>query len=81
MNILFELNGSVCTLTQGFGTGLTLLETGQRDVPEGVPFWIIDSSQLPMDEPTESWELDVEALGDPDGIGGTYHGKEEGKTE
>lgn len=72
MVILFELNGAVCTLTQGIGNGLTLLETGQRDIPAAVPFWIIDPAELPMDEPTESWELDVAALGEPDGVGGTY---------
>lgn len=81
MNILFELNGSACTLTQGFGTGLTLLETGQRDVPVGVPFWIVDSAQLPLDEPTESWEIDVVALGEPDGVGGAYVEKVEGGDE
>lgn len=81
MNILFEINDSACTLTQGFGTGLTLLETGQRDVPVGVPFWIVDSAQLPLDEPTESWEIDTEALGEPDGIGGTYVEKVEESDE
>lgn len=78
--ILFEFNGSVCTLTQGIGTGITLLETGKRDVPSGTPFWIVDSVQLPLDEPTESWEIDAETLGEPDGVGGTYIEKiEEGE--
>ena len=75
--ILFELNGSACTMTPGMGNGLTLIETGKRDVPAGVPFWIVDPSELPMDEPTEAWELDTEALGKPDGIGGTYVEKAE----
>lgn len=79
--ILFELNDSACTMTPGIGTGLTLLETGQRDVPVGVPFWVVDPAELPMDEPTESWELDVAALGEPDGVGGTYVEKAEEDAE
>lgn len=72
MIIIFKNSDGVCTLTQGIDNGLTLLETGQRDVPAGVPFWIVDPSELPMDEPTEAWELDTDALREPDGIGGTY---------
>ena len=79
--ILFELNDAACTMTPGIGTGLTLLETGQRDVPVGVPFWVVDPAELPMDEPTESWELDVAALGEPDGVGGTYVEKAEEDAE
>lgn len=76
MIILFALNGAACTMTPGMGTGLTLLETGLRDVPTGAPFWIVDPAELPMDEPTEAWELDTDALGEPSGIGGTYVEKE-----
>lgn len=72
MIIIFEMDSGVCALTQGIDNGLTLLETGQRDVPAGIQFWIVDPSELPMDEPTEVWELDAESLGGPDGIGGTY---------
>ncbi|MFU0967271.1 hypothetical protein [Kluyvera ascorbata] len=79
--IIFELNDAACTMTPGIGTGLTLLETGQRDVPVGVPFWVVDPAELPMDEPTESWELDVAALGEPDGVGGTYVEKAEEDAE
>lgn len=79
--ILFELNGAPCTMTPGIGTGLTLLETGQRDVPAGASFWIVDPAELPMDEPTEAWELDIDALGEPSGIGGTYVEKAEEDAE
>ena len=81
MIILFELNGAACTMTPGIGTGMTLLETGQRDVPSGVPFWIVNPAELPIDEPTESWELDTAGLGEPDGVGGTYVEKEEEEHE
>ncbi|WP_065358502.1 hypothetical protein [Kluyvera georgiana] len=77
MIIIFEMDSGVRTLTQGIDNGLTLLETGQRDVPAGIQFWIVDPSELPLDEPTEAWELDAESLGEPDGIGGTYVEKAE----
>lgn len=77
MIIIFTTRDGVCTLTQGIDNGLTLLETGQRDVPAGIQFWIVDPAELPIDEPTESWELDAAALGKPDGIGGTYVEKAE----
>lgn len=78
--ILFELQSAACTMTPGVGNGLTLLETGQRDIPAGVQFWIVDQAELPTDEPTESWEIDIAALGEPAGIGGTYVEKvEEGE--
>lgn len=76
--IIFELNGSVCTMSPGVNNGLTLLETGQRDVPDKVLFWIVEQKELPVDEPTEAWELDAKELGEPAGIGGTYNGKGEG---
>ena len=79
--IIFELNDAACTMTPGIGTGLTLLETGQRDVPVGAPFWIVDPAELPIDEPTEAGELDTAALGDPSGIGGTYVEKAEEDAE
>ncbi|OAT53138.1 hypothetical protein M989_02146 [Kluyvera georgiana ATCC 51603] len=81
MIIIFEMDSGVCTLTKGIDNGLTLLETGQRDVPAGIQFWIVDPSELPLDEPTESWELDVAALGEPAGVGGTYVEKSEEEHE
>lgn len=55
--------------------GFSLLEIGQKDVPSGVPFWMVDRNALPQDVPQEAWELDPDELGDPDGIGGTYKGE------
>lgn len=81
MIIIFEMDSGVCALTQGVHNGLTLLETGKRDVPADIPFWIVDPSKLPMDEPTEAWELDIDALGEPDGVGGTYVEKAEEDAE
>lgn len=42
----------------------------RKDVPQGVPFWIIDASSIPEDRTfREAWELDHESLGKPDGKG------------
>lgn len=47
-------------------TELTLKEIGIKDVPKDIPFWIIDSIELPNTQ-QESWKL--EDMGQPDGIG------------
>lgn len=45
---------------------LSVLDTAKKDVPEGVPFIIIDSTELPT-APQETWEVD---FSNPDGYGG-----------
>ncbi|EOU9538630.1 hypothetical protein ACOJCD_002422 [Cronobacter dublinensis] len=50
---------------------IPLLETGMKDVPKGIPFWIISADDLPSDAPQEAWEIDYENLPEPDGHGGT----------
>ena len=53
--------------------GLTLEQIGQKDVPSGAPFWIVDASTIPADRTfRDAWELDEAAMGVPDGYGGTY---------
>ena len=47
-------------------TELTLKEIGIKDVPKDIPFWIVDSTELPNTQ-QESWKL--ENMGQPDGIG------------
>lgn len=43
----------------------------EKDVPQDLPYWIVDASQIPTDRTfREAWEID-ESLGDPDGFGGT----------
>lgn len=52
---------------------LTLQEIGQKDVPPGVPFWIVNASAIPTDRTfRDAWELDAPSLGEQSGIGGTY---------
>lgn len=52
--------------------GLTIEQIGVKDVPTGIPFWIIPATDIPSDRTfRDAWELDVEALGKPAGFGGT----------
>jgi hypothetical protein len=51
--------------------GLTLEQIGQKDVPVGTPFWIVDASTIPTDRTfRDAWELDVASMGEPSGFGG-----------
>lgn len=50
---------------------LTLEQIGSKDVPSGVPFWIVDVSTIPTDRTfRNAWVLDVESMGEPSGFGG-----------
>ncbi|MFU0853482.1 hypothetical protein ACM26X_15410 [Kluyvera cryocrescens] len=66
--IIFQINGftAVMTVTEG----LDLLQVGQKDVPDGTPFWFIDNDLLPGDIPQEEWIMDFTLLGEPSGYGG-----------
>lgn len=59
-------NGVVAVLAPASNCGLTLKEIADKDVPTGVPYWIVDSAELPQEE-QESWEL-VD-MPEPDGVG------------
>ena len=51
--------------------GLTLEQIGRKDVPVGVPFWIVDASTIPADRTfRDAWELDTASMGEPSGFGG-----------
>ena len=51
--------------------GLTLRQIGQKDVPQGIPFWIIPADSIPTDRTfRDAWELDVASMGEPSGFGG-----------
>lgn len=70
--IVFNLpDAGVCVMHPA-DSDLSVLDTGKKDVPAGVNFWIVDSSELPADVAQEVWELDVDNISEPDGIGGTY---------
>lgn len=65
--IVFELDGTTAIMAVATNIGLTILQIGQKDVPAGLPFWIVDASTI-----TDDYVIDPAALGKPDGYGGTY---------
>lgn len=65
--IVFELDGTTAIMAVATNIGLTILQIGQKDVPAGIPFWIVDASTV-----TDDYVIDPVALGEPDGYGGTY---------
>lgn len=70
--IIFEYDGLTAVMSVATDIGLTIVEIGQKDVPAGIPFWVVDASTI-----TEDYVIDTNALGEPSGIGGTYHQKQE----
>lgn len=50
-------------------TGLTIYQIGLMSVPSGLPFWIVDTTDLPLDQPTESWIVNEATMGTPSGYG------------
>lgn len=46
----------------------------KKDCPEGLPFWIVDQTEIPTDrEFRDAWEADEELLGEPHGYGHKEH--------
>ena len=51
--------GGVCVVHPVAGCGLTIDDIARKDVPQGVPFMIIDASDLPADRTFRAaWEAD-----------------------
>ncbi|OAT53139.1 hypothetical protein M989_02147 [Kluyvera georgiana ATCC 51603] len=65
--IVFELDGSAAIMAAAPNISLTILQIGQKDVPDGLPFWIVDASII-----TDDYVIEPEVLGEPSGYGGTY---------
>lgn len=67
LRIIYEgKEGVLALLDPDMHCGLSVLDIGKKDVPKGVPFWIVDVSGL-VDIPVEAWEIDSSVL--PDGVG------------
>lgn len=63
--IVFELDGTTAIMAVATNIGLTILQIGEKDVPAGLPFWIVDASTI-----TDDYVIDTDVLGEPDGYGG-----------
>lgn len=48
-------------------TELTIKQIGEKDIPNGVPFWIVEQNSLPINIPQELWKL--ENMGEASGYG------------
>ena len=71
--IVYQIENQPVSILIPCECGMTLEQIGQKDVPTGVPFWIVDASTIPTDRAfRDAWELDEAAMGVPDGYGGTY---------
>lgn len=69
--ILFQPAGAPAAVLIPCECGLSLEEIGTKDVPAGLPFWIVDAVTVPVDRAfREAWELDADALGPASGVGG-----------
>lgn len=65
--IVFQCDDGAAVMAAASNIGLTILQIGQKDVPAGLPFWIVDASTI-----TDDYVIDPEVLGEPSGYGGTY---------
>jgi hypothetical protein len=67
MVIVYEQDGRVIVV---FPTGeLSIEETAAKDVPAGVPYWLVDAASLPSRDYRNAWRLDKTAMGAPSGVG------------
>ena len=64
---IFPNETTISVLVPALNCGLTLEQICAKDVPTGVPYLIIDSSELPADrEFRDAWQAD---FSNPDGYG------------
>lgn len=60
--------GTITITTPVMDCGLTVKQIAQKDVPAGVPYLIIDATELPQDRDfRDAWSADFT---NPDGYGG-----------
>lgn len=64
---------ALCVPTTEALVTYNILEIALKDTPTGEPFWIVDETEISNDHTFfNAWELDLEALGEPDGYGIDY---------
>lgn len=70
--IAYVEKGTLCIITPVDDCGLTIEEIAAKDVPAGVPYFIIGDGFLPSDRSLrEEWSLPSESMVHPDGFGVT----------
>lgn len=80
--IVYQPPGRPAAVMIPGGADLTLEQIGQKDVPAGLQFWIVDADTIPEDRTfRDAWELDITAMGPRSGIGGTYQPEEQEASE
>lgn len=72
MKIIFKNQGNsigVITPTIEALSFATVEQIAKKDVPAGLPYWIVEDSSIPTDRTfRDAWEID-ESFGEPDGFG------------
>lgn len=70
MRIIYQEAGQQLVVRTPFLEGCPIEIIGCKDVPQGVPFWIVPESTIPKDRTfRDAWELDSDSLGQPSGYG------------
>lgn len=68
--IIFQNPGCPVSVLAPADCGLSIEQIGRKDVPQGIPFWVVDSSVIPTDRAARAaWELDFSSIGQPSGVG------------
>jgi hypothetical protein len=68
--IIYPTDDGVAIIVPAPECGLTIEEIAAKDVPAGVPYKIVDDSDIPEDRTFRgAWEADIT---DPDGVGLGY---------
>ena len=63
--------GGVSVIIPFLGCGLTIEQIAAKDVPHGLPYKIVDASEIPTDRSSrEQWDVDDADL--TDGVGADY---------
>lgn len=69
--IIYPNGTGVAIIIPAPGCGLTIEQIAAKDVPQGLPYKIVDVSEIPTDRTyREAWESD---FSEPDGIGGVAY--------
>ena len=69
MEIVYQAEGECVSIVYPL-TEVDILEVGKASVPEGIEFWVVDTSEISADRTfREAWDLDKESLGAAHGIG------------